>query len=48
MKSAVDHLYTFLVLKEHDKKMYQELISFGELYATGWDEPVFTKKFGNL
>lgn len=45
MKAAVDRLYTFLVLKEHDQKAYEALLSFGERYTTAWDEPVFSKEF---
>jgi hypothetical protein len=43
MKSAVDHLYTFLVLKRSDHAAYEALLSFGERYTTAWDEPVLTK-----
>jgi hypothetical protein len=45
MKAAVDRLYTFLVLKQHDRQKYEALLSFGERYTTVWDEPVFTKEF---
>lgn len=45
MKAAVNRLYTFLVLKQHDPKKYEALVSFGEPYTTAWDEPVFTKEF---
>lgn len=45
MKSAVDHLYTFLVLKKNDEKAYETLIAFGERYTVVWDEPVLTRKF---
>jgi hypothetical protein len=44
MKSAVDHLYTFLVLKQSDHAPYEALLSLGERYTTAWDEPVLTKK----
>lgn len=44
MKSAVDHLYTFLVLKKNDPKAYEALIAFGEQYTRAWDEPVLAKK----
>lgn len=44
MKSAVNHIYTFLLLKEHDPKAYEALLSLGERYTKGWDEPVLTKK----
>ena len=44
MKSAVDHLYTFLVLKQSDHPAYEALLSLGERYTTAWDEPVLTKK----
>ena len=44
MKSAVDHLYTFLVLKQSDHAAYEALLSLGERYTTAWDEPVLTKK----
>jgi hypothetical protein len=43
MKSAVDHLYTFLVLKQSDHDAYEALLSLGERYTTVWDEPVLTK-----
>ena len=42
-KAAVDRLYTFLALKEHDQKAYEALLSFGERYTKAWDEPVFGK-----
>lgn len=45
MKSAVDHLYTFLVLKQSDHAAYEALLSLGERYTTARDEPVLTKKF---
>jgi hypothetical protein len=44
MKNAVDHLYTFLVLKQSNHKAYEALLSLGERYTTAWDEPVLTKK----
>ena len=44
MKNAVDHLYTFLVLKQSDHDAYEALLSLGERYTTAWDEPVLTKK----
>jgi hypothetical protein len=43
MKNAVDHLYTFLVLKQSDHDAYEALLSLGERYTTAWDEPVLTK-----
>jgi hypothetical protein len=30
MKAAVDRLYTFLVLKQHDQKAYEALLRLGE------------------
>jgi hypothetical protein len=45
MKSAVDRLYTFLVLKQGDHRAYEALLTFGEQYTRSWDEPVLTKKF---
>lgn len=45
MKAAVNRLYTYLVLKQHDPSAYEELLSLGERYTIAWDEPVFTKKF---
>lgn len=45
MKSAVDHLYTFLVLKQSDHVAYEVLLSLGARYTTAWDEPVLTKNF---
>lgn len=44
MKNAVDHVYTFLVLKEHDPKEYQALLNFGKRYTSAWDEPVLIKQ----
>ena len=43
MKSAVDRLYTFLVLKQSDDAAYEALLGLGERYTTEWDEPVLTK-----
>ena len=43
MKAAVDHLFTFLLLKERDKEAYEEVLTLGERYTTRWDEPVLTK-----
>jgi hypothetical protein len=43
MKNAVDHLYTYLLLKENDKPAYYALLSLGARYTTAWDEPVLTK-----
>jgi hypothetical protein len=43
MKAAVDHLYTYLLLKENDTAAYDALLSFGEKYTRAWDEPVLTK-----
>jgi len=43
MKSAVDRMYTYLLLKENDKAAYEALLSFGEKYTRAWDEPVLTK-----
>jgi hypothetical protein len=45
MKTAVDRVYTFLLLKERDQKAYEALLSVGKRYTTAWDERVFTKKF---
>jgi len=45
MKSAVDHIFAFLLMKEHDPKAYEALLSLGERYTKAWDEPVLTKKF---
>lgn len=45
MKTAVDRVYTFLVVKERDSKEYDALLSLGERYTTAWDDPVLTKKF---
>ena len=44
MKAAVDRLYTFLLLKQRDPKAYDALLSLGERYTTGWDDPVSTKE----
>jgi hypothetical protein len=43
MKSAVDHIYTYLLLKENDKAAYEVLLSLGERYTREWDEPILTK-----
>jgi hypothetical protein len=43
MKNAVDHMYTYLLLKENDKAAYNALLSLGEKYTRAWDEPVLTK-----
>ena len=43
MKTAVDRVFTFLVLKERDPKAYRALLSLGERYTTAWDEPVLTE-----
>jgi len=43
MKSAVDRIYTYLLLKESDKAAYDALLTFGEKYTRAWDEPVLTK-----
>ena len=43
MKSAVDHLYTFLVLKQADHAAYEELLSFGERYTKAWEDPTLTR-----
>jgi hypothetical protein len=42
-KNAVDHLYTYLVMKQNDKAAYDALLTFGARYTTAWDEPVLTK-----
>jgi hypothetical protein len=44
MKNAVDHVYTFLMLKERDPKGYQALLNLGERYTSAWDELILTKK----
>jgi hypothetical protein len=43
MKSAVDHIYTYLLLKENDEAAYDALLTLGEKYTRAWDEPVLTK-----
>ncbi|MCU1305960.1 MAG: hypothetical protein JWN45_655 [Acidobacteriaceae bacterium] len=43
MKAAVDRLYTFLVLKQHEQEAYDALLSLGERYTTAWDDPVFSR-----
>ena len=43
VKSAVDCLYTFLVLKQRDHSAYDGVLTFGEQYTRSWDEPVLTK-----
>jgi len=44
MKAAVDHVYTFLALKQADPKAYDQLVRLGERYTTAWDEPVFSRE----
>jgi hypothetical protein len=39
MKAAVDHLFSFLVLKQRDQQAYEALIKLGERYTTVWDAP---------
>jgi hypothetical protein len=46
MKAAVDHLFTFLVLKQHDQEAYEALLKLGERYTTTWDDPIIVKGFG--
>ena len=43
MKTSVDRIYTYLLLKESDKAAYDALLSFGGKYTTAWDEPSLTK-----
>ena len=43
MKNAVDHMYTYLLLKENDKPAYDALLTLGERYTGMWDEPILTK-----
>jgi len=43
MKNAVDHMYTYLLLKENDKAAYDALLTLGARYTTMWDKPVLTK-----
>ena len=43
MKNAVNHMYTYLLLKEYDKAAYEALLTLGARYTTAWDEPVLTK-----
>jgi hypothetical protein len=45
MKAAVDHLYTFMVLKERDHTAYETLLQLGERYTTAWDDPTSPKSF---
>jgi len=44
MKSAVDHLFTYLVLKEHDQQAYEELLKLGERYTSAWDDPILRNR----
>lgn len=39
MKSAVDRVYTLLLLKSRDPNGYARQIAFGARYVTKWDEP---------
>jgi hypothetical protein len=43
MKAAVDHMYTFLIMKDTDPKGYEALLKIGEMYSAAWDEPKLTK-----
>jgi len=45
MKTAVDRMYTFLLLKETDPKAYEALLKVGQMYTTAWDEPTLTTEF---
>ena len=48
MKNAVDHMYTYLLLKESDKAEYEALLTLGERYTTMWDKPVLTKAINGI
>ncbi len=39
MKSAVEHMYALLRLKNGDPDGYARQIAFGARYVTQWDEP---------
>jgi L-asparaginase II len=39
MKSAVNRMYTLLLLKSGDPEEYARQITFGAGYVTQWDEP---------
>ena len=43
MKTAVDRMYTYLIMKESNKTAYDALLSFGEKYTKAWDDPSLTK-----
>src|SRR5438309_3878914 len=45
MKTAVDRMYTFLLLKETDPKAYEALLTVGQMYTTARDEPTLTTEF---
>lgn len=39
MKSAVNALYRFLWLRNHDPRSYEEQMVFGRRYSAHWDDP---------
>ena len=39
MKSAVDHVYQLLVLRDESPEEYESKIRLGERYTVNWDEP---------
>lgn len=45
MKTAVDRVYSFLMLKETDPALYQQLMRHGERFTQTWDEPDFITEF---
>jgi hypothetical protein len=40
MKSAVDHVYKFGVIKKSDPLRYKELVDYGNNVASAWNDPV--------
>ena len=41
MKKAVDRVYTMLRLKQDQPELFDDLVQFGLLYTSDWDDPVF-------
>ena len=46
MKNAVDRVFTLLCLKSSKPEQYEKEITFGERYATKWDEPTVLRPCG--
>lgn len=42
MKTAVDRIFTLLVLRKENRRAYAALLEFGALYTRSWDNPALT------